>query len=333
MKTSQSAAHTPTTPLQSAPTQPAFPYPETREDEFFVEAKATSDSGGTTVSMKITNHTAWPARIVDNISMRYYMDLSEIIDAGLDPTSVEMRVDRDQTGMYSGDGVKAAEISKPKQYKGNIYYVEVNFPDGRAFMPISEGNHQCEILLALVYPNYGKGWDATNDFSAKGLGSTDNEKTAYIPVYENGVLISGDEPDGTKGTGSISANPAPDGKKTTGTTEPRVTTTTKETTTTTTETTTTTSDTTTTEETTTTKTTTVKPDQKTIWGDADCTGKVDISDAVLIARFANQDKTAKITDQGIANADVTGDSTVDSDDCTKVLKYVARIISEAELAP
>ena len=304
-----------------------------------IEAKATSDSGGTTVSMKITNHTAWPARVVGNISMRYYMDLSEIIDAGLDPTSVEMRVDRDQTGMYSGDGVKAAEISKPKQYKGNIYYVEVNFPDGRAFMPISEGQHQCEILLALVYPNYGKGWDATNDPSAKGLGGTANEYTAYIPVYENGVLISGEEPDGTKGTGSISANPAPGGsrpnidppKETTA--PPAVTTTAAPVTTPAPDTTPAPVPTTTKPiETTGINITTLDPSDIT-WGDADCSGKVDVSDAVLICRYATEDAGARITDQGKKNADVDGSGNVTADDTIKILKYIAKLVNADQLAP
>lgn len=298
---------------------PAFPYPETRDDEFFVEAKATHDDGGTTVSMKITNHTAWPARIVDNISMRYYMDLSELVKAGVDPTAIEMRCDRDQSAMYSGSGVKTAVISKPIQYSGNIYYIEVTFPDGRAFMPISEGQHQCEILLALVYPGYGHGWDATNDYSAKGLNEDKNTKTVYIPVYENGKLIFGTEPDGTTGTGSISANPAPDGT-------PRETTPPAETTAAPAVETTTTAE----------PVSTTAPsgsDLKILWGDADESGLVDISDAVLIARYSVEDKEAVITDAGMRNGDVNGSGKVDSDDALKIVRWVAKLITDEELAP
>ena len=308
---------------------PSFPPPETREDEFFVEAKGSHDSGGTSLSLKITNHTAWPARIVDNISMRYYMDLSEVIDAGLDPTTIEMRIDRDQTGMYSGEGVKAAEISKPQQYKDSIYYVEINFPDGRAFMPISEGRHQCEIMLALVYPNYGKGWDGTNDPSAKGLDSEANGKTAYIPVYENGKLISGIEPDGTKGTGSISANPAPDGTpRTTEINDTKPT----ETTATTSE---TTSEKTTSSTTETTEKQTSETTQsgKTVWGDANEDKQVDVSDVVLVARFAAEDSEAVISAQGKLNADVTGDQNINGDDTIKILRAIAKLITLEELAP
>ena len=300
---------------------PTFPQPEPREDEFYVEAKGSHDAGGTSLSLKITNHTAWPARIVDNISMRYYMDLSEIVEAGLDPTSIEMRVDRDQTGMYASEGVKPAVISKPQKYDGNIYYVEITFPDGRAFMPISEGRHQCEIMLALVYPNYGKGWDGTNDPSAKGLNSEDNVKTAYIPVYEEGKLISGVEPDGTKGTGSISANPPANGsgkgtqpeiEKTETTTAPPVTTTTVPTTTVSSE---------------------PKPEKAAKWGDANEDGAVDVSDAVLVARYSAEDKTAVLKTQGKINVELTGDGNVNGDDVLKILRWIAKIITDAELAP
>lgn len=287
---------------------PAFPYPETRDDELFVEAKASHTTSTTTVSMKITNHTAWPARIVDNVSMRYYMDLSEITKAGLKPEDVVLRVDRDQAQMYSGDGVKPAQISGIQHYKDDIYYVEITFPDGRAFMPISEGQHQCEIILAIVYPNYGSGWDATNDYSAQGIGSEANEKTVYIPVYENGQLIFGTEPDGTTGTGSISAAPSPNGETPTpGTTVNTVTTTT----------------------TTTTTTTSSDPEDEPgiMWGDVNCDQKVSVSDAIMLARVLAEDPDAGVTEKGLQNADVVRDHITNADDTIRLLKYIAGLVA------
>lgn len=67
------------------------------------------------------------------------------------------------------------------------------------------------------------------------------------------------------------------------------------------------------------------------WGDATCDGKVDVSDAVLICRFAVSDKTAVLTDTGKANADVTHDNSVDGEDASKILKYIARLISADDL--
>ena len=67
-------------------------------------------------------------------------------------------------------------------------------------------------------------------------------------------------------------------------------------------------------------------------GDANCDGRIDVSDAVLTARFAAEDRNAVITDQGRINADVTGNGNVDAEDTTKILQYIAKKISYAELA-
>lgn len=70
------------------------------------------------------------------------------------------------------------------------------------------------------------------------------------------------------------------------------------------------------------------------WGDADCSGEVDVSDVVLIARYATEDKEAVITSQGKINADVTThNSVVDIEDGTKILKAIAKIISMDDLGP
>lgn len=305
---------------------PAFPYPDERDDEFFVEAKATHDSGGTTVSMKLTNHTAWPARCVDNLSMRYFFDASELKAAGYDPTKVVLRCDRNQSEMYKGSGVEPAVVSEPKQYDGDIYYIEVTFPDGRAVLPVSEGVQQCEILLAIVCPDYGKGWDESNDYSAKGLPGEGAVKTAYIPVYENGQLIFGTEPDGTTGTGSISANPASGSKPNQGTTPIQTETTPQSTTTTTVS-----SDSKTT--TTVSETTASNVQTATCWGDVNLDDEVDVSDAVLLARFAAEDATAKITAQGKINADVTGDRNLNGDDTMQILRAIAKLIPMGQLNP
>ncbi len=195
----------------------SFPQPEAHDGpEFFVEALSKgADASGITVSFKIVNHSAWPARAQDNLSFRYYMDLSEVKAAGKNPEDVVIRCDRDQSAMYAASGVKPAVISPVKQYSGDIYYVEVTLPDGRAVLPISEGMQKCEILLALVMPDYGSGWDASNDFSNKDIlsakgttgadGTVEGTVSKYIPVYINGELYYGEEPDGTSADGNASA--------------------------------------------------------------------------------------------------------------------------------
>lgn len=178
-------------------TDPDFPQEETPDTEIYVEAKLSKTSAsGVDLSFKLTNHTAWPARIVDDISYRYYMDLTEVIEAGYSATDITMRCDRDQATMYSN--VTPATYSL-NHYKDNIYYVEITYADGRAAMPISEGRHQCEFMLAIVFPNYQSGWNAQNDYSNTELLENVGEYVVsdYITVYNSGKLIYGTEPDGT----------------------------------------------------------------------------------------------------------------------------------------
>ncbi len=340
---------------------PNFPEPETHDGpEFYVEVLSKGgDSSGQTISFKVTNHSAWPARVQDNISFRYFMDLSEVKAQGKNPEDLVIRCDRDQSAMYSAKGYKTAEISKPIQYSGDIYYIEVNLPDGRVVLPISEGQQQCEILLAIVMPDYGSGWDSSNDFSAKGVGKSANAAdgtangviTPYVPVYVDGKLYYGEEPDGTKadglgGTGS-------DRPKTPTTTQPKVettTTTAPETVTTTTTTTTApeTTSTTTTETTTrpvVSATTTTKPNDgqngygtglvpvlhQPEYGDSNCDGYIDMADAVLIMQaLANPNKygikgsdSKRITAWGAENADVDKSSEgLTSNDALKIQLYL-----------
>ena len=55
----------------------------------------------------------------------------------------------------------------------------------------------------------------------------------------------------------------------------------------------------------------------------DCT--VDVSDAVLLARFCTEDSTAVITDQGKQNADVNDSGNIDLDDVTAILRKIAKL--------
>ncbi|MBR3447833.1 MAG: dockerin type I repeat-containing protein [Oscillospiraceae bacterium] len=63
-----------------------------------------------------------------------------------------------------------------------------------------------------------------------------------------------------------------------------------------------------------------------VTGDANLDCSVDVSDAVLAARFAAEDREAVITDQGKENADVNGDGSVTADDTELILKKIAKKI-------
>ncbi len=281
---------------------PSFPQKEAHDGpEFYVECLSKgSDSSGSTISFKITNHSAWPARVQDNISIRYYMDLSEVISAGYNPEELVVRCDRDQSAMYASSGVKPAIISKATKYDGNIYYVEVTLPDGRAVLPISEGMQQCEILLALVMPNYASGWDSSNDPSAKEIdgasgtagedGSVRGIVSKYVPVYINGELYYGEEPDGTSADGN--ASPAGPDKPVVTTESKPVVTTAKPAPVTTTE-----------KKPVPVTTTTATVEGDILYGDANCDEKVTLADATAILQaIANSDKYS-LSEKGAVNGD------------------------------
>ena len=60
-------------------------------------------------------------------------------------------------------------------------------------------------------------------------------------------------------------------------------------------------------------------------GDVTLDCAVDVSDAVLLARFCTEDSTAAVTEQGRQNADVNGSGNIDLDDVTAILRKVAKL--------
>lgn len=86
---------------------------------------------------------------------------------------------------------------------------------------------------------------------------------------------------------------------------------------------TTTTSTTTTTTTTSTETTTTIP--KLYLGDVNCDETVDVSDAVLLARFVAEDPSALISASGLQNADCDRNGQPESDDIVLILKHIAKL--------
>ncbi|MBR3046287.1 MAG: glycoside hydrolase family 9 protein [Oscillospiraceae bacterium] len=78
-------------------------------------------------------------------------------------------------------------------------------------------------------------------------------------------------------------------------------------------------------------------DPKVDWGNvnesegATPEARVDVSDAVLLARFCAEDTKATITAQGKKNADVNASGAPDKNDTIKILKFIAKIIPYEDL--
>ena len=174
-----------------------FPPKETPKWPEFLISASINQAAGTYTEIKVyaMNHSAWPTRVIKDLSYNYYFDVSEILDAGLTIDDISVKVGNDQ---HSGDEGKIS-ISGPHLYKGTIYYVKLSFNDGRVVMPTGQSEHRSECQFRISIPDPKQGiWDPTNDYSFQGLEQNSMKETPYITMYDGDKLIWGIEPDGTK---------------------------------------------------------------------------------------------------------------------------------------
>jgi len=177
--------------LYGGEVDPNFKAIETPEDEIFVEASVnTSSNNFVEIKAILNNQSAWPARVVDQVSFRYYLDLSEL--EGIDLNNIKTQINYHE----------GAKISELKHLKDNIYYVEIDF-SGTKIYPGGQSSYKKEVQFRISAPD-GSSWNSDNDFSYTGLTTGTPVKTEYIPVYEKGKLIYGKEPFAT--ASNISSN-------------------------------------------------------------------------------------------------------------------------------
>ncbi|MBQ8824563.1 MAG: glycoside hydrolase family 9 protein [Ruminococcus sp.] len=271
------------------------PQEEPKWAEFLVKASINQQAGSfTEIKAYAMNHSAWPARVIKDLSYNYYFDISELIDAGYSIDDVKVQKGTDQ---HSGDeGV--ATVSDPIHYKDNIYYVKITFGDGRVVMPTGQSEHRSELQFRIgIADTIQNVWDASNDYSFKDLvqgGEDAMIETPYITMYDGDTLIWGEEPDGTK---------------------PVVTTTTTEATTTTTTTTTTTV----------TTEITTNPDEKIPYGDVNGDNKINLSDVIYLNKYIAGSYMPSNSGIVNANCDLTNND-VDLDDTLALLKYLIKLV-------
>ena len=172
-----------------------FPQPEKPGVEFLNEVKINSESGTfTEVAIWLNNRSAWPARVPGSLSARYFVNLSETIAAGIDPSDIQI------TARGAGKAVGGLKVWNAAQ---NIYYVEVTVDQGKMPFPGGQGEYRQEIQMRVGLPNNSdaSAWNPNNDFSYEGL-SSGLQIVDNVPIYADGKLVGGKEPGG-------STNPTP----------------------------------------------------------------------------------------------------------------------------
>ncbi len=155
------------------------------------------------------NHTAWPARVAKDISVRYFFDISEVIAGGLSADDIKVEGKSQQ---YKEGEQGYATVSGPYKYEGDptgmTYYAELKFEDGRAIQPTGQSEHRDEVQFRVSIPDAVDGkptkgcWDTANDWSYEGVEKTKDLKSPdsindHITMYVDGQLVWGVEPDGS----------------------------------------------------------------------------------------------------------------------------------------
>ena len=176
------------TPLANWPQPSDFRAPQDNLTEYFVRGWIVYEGyGHLNLLFQVDNRSSWPPTMRTNLSCRYFMDLTEVFAAGNTLNDITL-------SLGSNDG---CTLSGLQQWSGNIYYFTVDFT-GTQIYPA--GYTLCE-KSANVTINYPSSYSDTNDWSYQGLtANPDYDATSftgltpYIPIYDSGVLLWGQEP-------------------------------------------------------------------------------------------------------------------------------------------
>ncbi len=158
------------------------------DDEFFVEASINQQgSGFTEIRALLNNRSAFPAVGSSTLTMRYFVDLSELFAAGYDQTSVVV------SGNYIQNGTVAPAL-KVYDAARKLYYVDVSFV-GTYIAPGTGSLYwrEAQFRMSLKTGVPATAWNAANDpsFTGLGAGNASMIKTSKIAVYDNGFRLTG----------------------------------------------------------------------------------------------------------------------------------------------
>lgn len=171
-------------------------------NEFYVEACIRQENTARSqVEVTIYNDTSLPPRYEDDMKIRYFFDISEMVAAGqtVDDISLDICYDAEKSNT---NGESYAVLSEPLPWdeENNIYYVEVSWQDCMFYG--SRVFHWA--LIGDMDANYQTNWDHTNDYSREGLLIDEITKTELICMYVDGELVWGIEPPGGASTETTS---------------------------------------------------------------------------------------------------------------------------------
>lgn len=152
-------------------------------EEMYVEYRINASGDGfTEIKAMVYNQSAWPARVANNLELRYFVNLSELSD----PSSVTVSLNYAEGAAFGG----LYEWDKDN----DIYYVSIDF-SGSKIYPGGQSAYKKEVQFRMA----AGGWSPDNDPSfAELVGTNGSElvRANSLALYEGGRLVFGSEPNG-----------------------------------------------------------------------------------------------------------------------------------------
>lgn len=158
-------------------------------NELYVENTVNASGNDfTEIKAMIYNMTSWPARVTDELELRYFVDLSEVYSAGGSCDDIEITMN------YTQDEVSASLV--PWNEENHIYYVSIDFSGVKVY-PGGQSAYKKEVQFRIK--NNGGTWDPSNDFSytdVEGSNGSSLTEAVHSALYDGDTLVFGSEPDG-----------------------------------------------------------------------------------------------------------------------------------------
>jgi hypothetical protein len=172
-----------------------FPLAEAPDtDEMYVEAGVNaSGTNFTEIRAFVVNKSAFPARMGDRLSFRYFFTL----EPGVTPGMITINTNFNQ----------GATVSAPQLFSGSTYYVLVNFTGAKIY-PGGQSAFRKEIQFRMTSSG---AWNPSNDHSFQGIATTPGAppiKAPNISVYDGPTKVFGAEPGPPTPDFTLTANPA-----------------------------------------------------------------------------------------------------------------------------
>jgi endoglucanase len=160
-----------------------FPPAEVPDDaEIFTEAAVNaSGTNFTEIRLFVHNKSAWPARMTDRLTLRYFFTL----EPGVTPQMLTVTTNFNQCQAPTGI----------TQHAGNIFAVNLSCI-GVLIYPGGQSAWRKEIQFRIASSG---AWNPANDWSFTGVAPTPGAtpvRVDRITVYDNGRLVWGQEPGG-----------------------------------------------------------------------------------------------------------------------------------------